>query len=111
MSQHSARGVCLARRLLQDPVAAVVSEVHSRARVGAQSFQNRLLGFDVSGGRLKSQSGKAHVRAGSLLGRGMAAELDDLAVDRDQSGGLRALCVSLAQILNGLRQEYAASAR
>jgi hypothetical protein len=35
------------------------------------------------------------------MGRGMAAELDDLAVDCDQSGGFRALCVSLAQIPNG----------
>ena len=56
------------------------------ARVGAQYFQNPLLGLDVGGDRLISQSGGAHVRAGSLLGRGMAAELDDLAVDRDQSG-------------------------
>ncbi|HQX58668.1 MAG TPA: hypothetical protein PLT77_06035, partial [Burkholderiaceae bacterium] len=80
---------------------------HLSARFDAQSFQNRLLGLDVGGDRLISQSGGAPVRAGSLLDRGIAAELDDLAVDRDQSGGgLRALCVSLAQIPNGCCPDF-----
>ncbi len=65
MSQKSARGVFLAWGLLQDPVAAVVAEVHPNARVGAQSFQNRLPGLDVGGSRLISHSGGAHVCAGS----------------------------------------------
>ena len=101
MSQSSARGVCLARGL-RDGVAAAVSEVHPSPRVDAQSFQNRLLGLDVGGDRLTSQSGGAHVRAGSLVAGGMAAELDDLAVECDQSWGLRALCMSWAQMPNAV---------
>jgi hypothetical protein len=59
MSQYSARAVCLARGLRQDFVATVASEMHPSERVGAQSFQNRLLGLDVGGDRLVSRPGGA----------------------------------------------------